>query len=425
MSKRINIAVAIAISSLLAVNFYLLFSDKSVIMKSVYVEQYERMTSSNYSVELSKEALVAPMDTYTVYVGNDAVVESWIVSEGDPVQVGDELAILNTEQAEGQRQLWEAEADALDEQKTEVRLTIAKLKAEQEQAKYDNSSDNQMTEDETSDKDAVNVNVHVEISPEGSFASAIVSAELELAAIERQLIVLDAQLSQDPSRPAIVSPVEGVVANVHRLGTFLAVDIYSPQKVIITYAKENEWQHIKEGDSVVLQGDGIVDVFEGTVQAVSTVPTIDGIWLEAYKKLDSVEIKNPLAYYEVRILTDGLQPVPFGNNLNAILTSKEVEDAGSVPEKWLRKQSEEMAIATIIDKSGRAVQVEVSTPFTLNTRAVVTDGLALGNIVIQEPVLREYTYSPAVFLPMPTYAPTMEEWKSFGWENYLKYMLVE
>ncbi len=57
MNKVTNIAVAIAISAFLAVNLYLLFSDKSVITKSVYVDRYERMTAKDYQQEACKRKL--------------------------------------------------------------------------------------------------------------------------------------------------------------------------------------------------------------------------------------------------------------------------------------------------------------------------------------------------------------------------------
>ena len=88
MGKMRNIAVSIAVSAFLAANIYLLFSDKSVITKSVYVDRYERMTNSNFQEKIAKESFVAPEEIYTVYVGNEDTVDSWLVKEGDQVAVG-------------------------------------------------------------------------------------------------------------------------------------------------------------------------------------------------------------------------------------------------------------------------------------------------------------------------------------------------
>ena len=79
----------------------------------------------------------------------------------------------------------------------------------------------------------------------------------------------------------------------------------------------------------------------------------------------------------------------------------------------------------IIDRSGRVAEIEVTTPFKLEGRAVVTEGLHLGQIAIYSPKLRGNNEAPTVFLPIPTYFPTGKEWKSFGWRNYLEYMIVK
>ena len=139
---------------------------------------------------------------------------------------------------------------------------------------------------------------------EGSYAQAIAAAEQQLTDISRQLVVVDAQLGQNPSRPAVISPVDGVVSNITRLGSTLAVDIFSTQKIVTTYAKDNEWKRIEVNDRVLLQADGIGGAEEGTVLSVSAVPMKNDPLLDAYKKLDPVDATNPLAYYEVRISTD-------------------------------------------------------------------------------------------------------------------------
>ena len=339
MNKVTNIAVTVAISAFLAVNFYLLFSDKSIITKSVYVDRYERMTSGDHREELQKEGFIAPEETYTVYVGNDDTIESWLVKEGDPVTVGDELAILQTERAEGQRAVWEAEREALQQQASSVRSMISSLEYEREEAQSDSSS-NVNREDNVSDSTTettvevgLNVDVQVDVKQDGSFAQAIAAAEQDLAEIERQQTVVDAQLSQNPGRPALISPVDGIVSKVTRTGSTLSVDIFSSQKVIVTYAKNDEWQKIKNGDKVLIQVDGIENALEGTVISVSLAPAIDNEWLQAYKILDATKVKNPLAYYEVRILTDATdQSVPFGTNVNAIVIVNEALDAISVKE---------------------------------------------------------------------------------------------
>ncbi len=431
MNKVTNIAVAVAISAFLAVNFYLLFSDKSIITKSVYVERYERMTSSDHREELAKEGFFAPEETYTVYVGNDDTVDSWLVKEGDPVKVGDEIAILQTERAEGQRAVWEAELEALQQQTSSVRSMISGLESERKKAQSDSSSNvnrKDNVEGDTADKKVevgLNVDVQVDVKQDGSFAQAIAAAEQELSEIERQQTVVEAQLAQNPGRPALISPVDGVVSKVTRTGSTLSVAIFSSQKVIVTYANGDEWHQIESGDQVLIQGDGIENAVEGTVLSVSQAPAVDNEWLQAYKVHDETEVKNPLSYYEVRILTDATdQSVPFGVNVNAIVIVNEALDVISVKEKWLHDLYNETAYAWIIDDSGRAKQVEIVTPFTWKARAIVSQGLKLGDVAVYEPALVTYGYAPRVFMSLPTELPSKKQWRAFGWRNYVKYILI-
>ncbi|KAA0955622.1 efflux RND transporter periplasmic adaptor subunit [Sporosarcina sp. ANT_H38] len=431
MNKVKNIAVTIAISAFLAVNFYLLFSDKSVITKSVYVERYERMTNGDHREELAKEGFVAPLETYNVYVGNDDTVDKWLVKEGDLVKVGDEIAILQTDRAEGQRAVWESELKALQQQTASVRSMIANLESERKTAQSDSSS-NVKRNDNVSENAAdttvevgLNVDVQVDVKQDGTFAQAIAAAEQDLAEIEREQTVVEAQLSQTPGRPALISPVDGVVSKVTRTGSTLAVDIFSSQKVFVTYAKNDEWKKIKNGDRVLIQGNGIGNAVEGTVLSVSQSPAVENEWLQAYKVLDDAEAKNPLSYYEVRILADAAnQSVPFGANVNAIVILNEALDAISVKEKWLHDLYNETAFAWMIDNTGRATKVEIATPFTWSNRAIVTHGLKLGDVVVSEPSLYTYEYAPKAFMSLPLELPSKEQWRAFGWRNYVKYILI-
>lgn len=431
MSKWINIATAIGISAFLATNLFLLFSEKSVIYKSVYIHDYDRMTIADYHEKLPKESFVTPTDTYTVYVGSDDAVESWLVTEGDSVFAGDELALLNTENANNERDTWEAERTALMQQENELNNLIGDLVAEKSKIKRGgnsslNSGNSKVAEtgERTTIELDFGVDLNIDVTQDGAYAQAVAAAEQELADVARKLAVVNAQLAQSPSRPAILSPVDGVVADVTRRGSTLAVDIYSSQKVLTTYAKDKEWEKVKMNDRVLLQGDGIEGMAEGTVLSVSTVPTKNVPSLEAYKTLDEEQATNPLAYYEIRISTDAdLYAIPFGDNINAIVITKEALDAVSVKEEWLRGASEEMT-GTIIDTTGRAVKVPVTTPFTWNKRAVITEGIFQGDIVIDEAIVRDFVLPPRIILRAPLYMPSKSEWRMHGWRNYVKHIIV-
>jgi len=431
MNKHLNILISIAVSAFLGANLYLMFSDKTTIPKSIYVDKYERMTIDDFNEKIVKEALVSSLETYTIYVGRDDAVESWLVTEGDTIIAGDELALLNTERADSQRSTWESERNALYRQEDELNNIISNLLSSQSSSTTTSSAyadTNRQNITETIEKTLIDFGVDfdlsVDITQDGSYAQAIAAAEQQLTDISRQLVVLDAQLDQNPDRPALVSPVDGVILEVTRRGSTLAVDISSTQKVVKTYVKDNEWQDVELGDRVILQGDGIGGAAEGSIISVSPTPALNDAELEAYKVLDPESATNPLAYYEVRITTDAdLNNVPLGNNVNAHIVTNEALDAVSMNEEWLRG-IDDNRIGVMIDKSGKTSTVLVTSPFTSNKRAVVTAGLFKGDIVLNESELREYVGPQTVFLQMPAYMPTKAEWRKHGWQTYVKQFLL-
>ncbi|MHA6259021.1 efflux RND transporter periplasmic adaptor subunit [Sporosarcina sp. CAU 1771] len=433
MNKFLNISVAIAVSSFLAVNLYLLFGEKSIISKSVYVNEYERMTSGEFSKQLEKEGFIAPVETYTVYVGEEDTVDSWLVTEGDVVQIGDELAILNVERSESQKNIWESEYAILKVQEAEVAQMILDLQLERTEAKTNSAANSNKTENvtetagETTVEVGLNVDVGVDVVMDGGYAQAIATVEQELADINRQLVILEAQLAQNPLRPAIISPVEGVVSNVTRFGPTLAIEVNSSQKEFLTYAVENEWKELETGLRVLVRDEEAGDFMEGTVKSVSTVPAKDGEVLDAFKKLtpEPLKLKNPLAYYEVRIPVEvELDLMPYGQKLYGSVILDHAVDAVSVKKDWVYMKDVDAKYVTLLDDSGRPVEVEVVTPFDWLERSVLTEGPQLGDVAIDGQFVHSYDYAPRVFMPFPSYMPKKNEWRTFGWRNYLRYMTM-
>lgn len=242
----------------------------------------------------------------------------------------------------------------------------------------------------------------------------------------RQLAVVDAQLAQDDSRPALISPIAGTVSKVMRHGSSLAVDIYSEEQVLVTYVKDEEWQKVEEGQQAKIQGESLDKAMNGNVLSVSKVPAKENELFKTYKELDDIEARNPLAYYEVRVLPDeSLENTPFAANLNAAITVEEAIDAVSIRKNWTSPDEMNTVLVTRLEENGRPAVITATTPFNASERTVVTDGLNAGDIVLYEPALRHFNYAPKVFLSFPTYMPKKDEWKAYGWRNYLEAMLVK
>lgn len=429
MNKWTAIGLAIAVSCFIGGNAVLLFSDKSIIPKTVYVDEYERLTTGDFEEGLPKESLVAPLETSTVYLKSEDTIQDWLVKEGDVVSAGQELATLNTSTADEQRTVWESERESLERQLTEVNSTISMLESERANADSTSSSTDNTSDNVTEDAEdrtvnvGINVDVGVDVHQDGAFAQAIAEAEQKLSEINQKLVVVDAQLSQEGSA-AVMSPVDGVISKIRDDNGSLAIDIFSSEKIILTYATDEQWQDVQANDRVRLQADGMDTAIEGTVLEVSQVPANDSDFLSAYKVLDPEEQTNPLAYYEIRIQpSQPINTLPFGNNANAEVIVNYAKEAVSIDSAWLYDRFENNAVAYVINDRGHAVKTPVSIAFDWKTQSVISEGLQAGSVAVNQPLINDYNYAPRVFFPMPMDMPTWQSVKGAGWKFYLRHLI--
>ena len=145
MNKMLTIGIAIVVSTFIATNAILLFSDKSEIARSYYVYEYDRVHESTYAKELEKESVVVPANETIVTIDVDAVSDM-VVLEGDSVAEGTELAILNTQSVDKQRASWESEQQAYMEEQSQLYDIIENLESERYGADS-NSTSNQSAGD--------------------------------------------------------------------------------------------------------------------------------------------------------------------------------------------------------------------------------------------------------------------------------------
>lgn len=432
LNKLFKIAISIVTVAFIATNIYILYSDQSEVPKIQYVQAYERMTAKDFKVERLKEAFIAPAETHTVYVKNEDAVDSWLVEKGDAVMTGQELAILNTDRVDGERGMWEAERTGLLEQE----LTLEKMKKEltslRSEAKTNNSS-NVNRKDDVKEVDGktkielgLNVGFTVDVTQEGAYTQAISAIDQQLSDITRQLEVLDAQLLRDDMRPALMSPVSGTISAITKQGNTLSVDIYSEERILVTYVEDGKWQELTEGQRVKIQGDTLESVVLGEVLSVSQIPAEKNPLLTTYEQLTVGKTDEKLTYYEVQIVPDeSLENSPFAANVNAHITIDEALDAVSVHKTWARPDTKGRVEVTKLDELGKPATVTASTPFQSGERIVMTDGITEGELILHERALRNYETPPQLYLSFPDYIPTKKEFKKYGWRNYLKAMLVK
>lgn len=416
MIKLMNIGIAIIISTFIAANAILLFSDKSELTRTYYVNDYDRVAENTYTKELEKESVIVPSNVTTVTVDVDAVSE-WMVKAGDIVLQGSELAQLNTESADKQRAIWESEQQAYMSEQTQIQSMISSLESERTYASS-NASSNGTTTGETEDEVIdVNVDVDVEIIGQGDYAHAISGAEQKLLEVERNLQIISTQLELETNELALLSATDGIVEAIEEKDGKYFIHLYTQEKSILTYAKESEWHKIEEGQKVKNYSTHKEGVLEGSIQGKMQMPAAESDWLKAYEQFDK---KTEEPVYEVNIqLTDQLDGLPFGANINSVIITNEAQNAVRVKAKWLLDRADEKAEVYTLSAEGQIVRTPVIVPFDLKQYAILSAGLEANQIVLNADT--KYINSPA-FLPLPMDLPSWNSFKAVGWKNYVKYL---
>ena len=413
MNKGFTIGIAIFVSTFIATNAILLFSNKSQISRSYYVNEYDRVHENTYQKELEKEAVIVPTNETTLTIKATEVAD-FLVAPGDTVQQGAELAKLKTETADKQRSLWEFEQQAYTQEQTQLQQILDSLQSDR--AGVSSTNGNGFTTGNPVNDD-INVQVDVNISPDGNFAQAIAQTEQKIAEIDRKLQIISTQLSQETGDLSLLCPVDGNVASIEESGDQYFITIYSNEKSVLTFANETEWHDIDEGQKVLNYNPRQEGIVEGAISAKSEVPASPSTWLKAYEQFDN-KAKDPL--YEVRIqLNDQLETLPYAANINSIIITNEAENAVRLNSTWLLNRSKQNAEVYTLTSDGLIVRTPVTVPFDLEQSAIISEGLQNGMIVLNAEPKRE---ASGAFLPFPLEVPTWSSIKSVGWKNYLKYL---
>ena len=439
MNKYFAIGLSIAITAFLAANAILLFSERSQVPKKLYISEYERTYTSSYTEKLPKEAITAPLGATEIFIQDSAAIEQWIINEGDFVEAGTELALLNEAESEEQRAIWEAEEAALEDELTEVRSTLRDLetaRSRQSSSSSDSDSDTSTSRDTVTNGEGdtveldVNVSLslttNVEVPQDGSYAAGIAEAEQRIASIETQLAVVQAQLDQNTAKPALVSPIGGVVGKIDAGSMPMSIEIYSNEKLFMTYVVEEEWLDVNVDDRVFVHVDGLAQAMPGKVLSVSQLPAKNSKWLDAYRALDPVDQPNPIAIYAVRIITEEpiAEAVPYGKTANASIIINEAADAVALKDTWIFDRYNGTGNAFVLNEEGRAEAVPVTIAFDLEDKAVLSSGVVAGATVVDNDLLRRFATAPQAFIPFPSIQPDLEHAKNTYWRKYVEYLLA-
>lgn len=412
MKKWFILLFSLVISLFIAVNSYLVFSEESPVAKTKIVKQSFIAQEEDIRQEIEKPSYLAPREIVTLYVNDEEAIEQWLIQEGDTIQAGDELVLLETERIDGQVDAWVAEQSALQTQRERIEDTVAMLESERSNADSEESLNSSLSQLE----EELNLEFNVKMDQRGSYAQAIAEAERELASIDRQLNMLDYQIDQSYVRPAIISPISGVVARVDRHSDRPTIDIYSETADLVTYVTEEEWEDLMLGNDVLITYDEFEERGEGTLDRLDTIPAQASSTLELFEKaFDDEQMQN---LYEVRVDPLGtVEQQLYGKRYDIALIGQEAVDSVVVPLDYIERETKNEGIVYVLNEEGIPTKRAITIDFILEDEAI-TMSLAEGDVV-----LREALDLTRVALPLKMTWPERQAWKTFGWKNYVKYFV--
>lgn len=343
--KQIGIALGIvATIAVISVNGYLLFSEESTIEKSYLIDESRRVYANHHVSTIDKDVILAAEEE--IHISTDATSISQVhVRAGQSISLNDELASINSDDVDNERQKLEIERDAYDRELSTLESTLRTLEKEKKSSSPLTKIDSKQIDEE------LNVTVQTEIA-QSTPTEAIALVEQKIAEVERQIEIAKNRLSNLNTSFTLTSPVTGIVADVKEENGTVTFILYSDEKSLITYITEEEWKKIEEGQRVEIEdiesefirddfADEIIvedeedeaEPIDGFVTEKQKIPTTNSMWLD---ELNNQTKLPDSKLFELRISPDNqFTETPFKTMTKVDIVINESLDAYKIKEDWI------------------------------------------------------------------------------------------
>ncbi|XKH50412.1 hypothetical protein LG275_12505 [Chryseomicrobium palamuruense] len=423
MNKLITIVFASALSAFIASNILLVFKEDSEIARKYYIDEYARVSESDYKRELEKEAVTAPATTFTIRLSKEEI-QDVLIKVNDPVQSGEILATYNSTDMNQKNAEWEAMERAYQTEVQELQtlmtsLNIAKNSSDSTSSNSGRSSSSSSTTDNVIDVE-VDLIVNVDLQDESTYDAAISEIEQKMAEIQRELTIVQAQLSYNAETPQFVSPIDGVVEEVREFENDLVIDIVPEDQILVTFVEEKHWHEIEAAQPVQAYSTHLAKSYAAQVAGKGTMPVTDNRWKEIHGQFE----QHPdLPLYEIQVTpAEPLEGLPFGANVNTIITIDQATGAMRLRDDWTITRNKEYAEIYSISTEGKIGRIPVAIAFDMpeTQSVIVDDGLVNGQIVLDDTFRRN---NARTFFPQPLELPSWATVKALGWKDYMAFLI--
>ena len=403
----------IVIALLIGVNAYFVFKDDSEVARSYFIDEFQKATTGKRVETVQKDAIVAPSQTYTISA--DAKSLSAIdVKRGQEVSANDLLATYKTEEVDGELTKLEAERTAYETELSDLESALDQIESE-----YGDNNDptSSINTDQISDK--LNVSVQFELGQQTSPSTAVAILNRHIAETTRQVALMDAQIAQIQAREGVICPVDGVISKITEEAGAVTFEIYSSEKAMLAYLSEDEWQKVKDGQTVDFNLQHYKDDLAGVVFQKQKITTNnESLWANELAK--SATLPQPSSYEVILHPDDILEDIPFSTVGKASITVNEASDAFKVDSDWVKSGKKNKHSVYTLDENGKIHLEEIDVAFKTADSTMFTGDLDVGTPIITN---EERNILARSFRSMPLKKIEWQHFKELDWKDYVKYIV--
>lgn len=305
------LGVSLIVAALVLVNGYLLFKNNNVILKSYFANDVQFTTIDTHQEELEKKAAVVPSMQHFIATPVDQISEV-MVNKGQDILSLEALAFYKEEDALAASEELNSKLLAYENELAELESALSEL---QDEGSYSNSSTS--TDGTSFGANALNIDLTVELGIEQStpVAEGIAILQRHIAETNREIEILNGQISLLNEENALTTPIDGIVEDIILEGNMITFVITSSTKKLVTYVNEQEWQKIELDQAAsftIFEGDDELEQeIDATVVQKQQIPATKSLGYDTL--LTQTKLDKQQTVYEVSIEpTDFLETTPLG-----------------------------------------------------------------------------------------------------------------
>lgn len=454
MKMKKSVVIPTALCAVVAgVSSYVTFGDESPVFRSYFINEYAVAKADAHEEVLKKDAVLAAKSVQAV-TASATEIDEILVQKGDAVLAGDELLYFQTEAAEREFERLEIQAEAYEDE-LDALQTIANSIGK---GSTTNRPAGNLSLTEKSDAISVDVALQVSLSESPKEAAAII--DQRMIEVQRELDVVDAYLNMADGTAALLSPIDGTIADIKREGGYVSIEVHAAEQKFVTFVSDKEWQKIEQDQPATIEANLEDEELENEVTgAVATKQKVPATNSPEYEQIQQLDAYKDRTLYEVSIDTDTpLETLPFGSFAKAGIILDEEPLAYKLPIDWIApppvveetpadeaindlENTEAVIFEEPVDLldpvaedatyfgddnvytlgyDGRVRLNPIDVSFTVGDAAITPTDLVDGTIMLNATEREIYAET---FMTMPTKKPNIEQFKLLSWEDYIKYLI--